>query len=63
MGESLLMYNDRKEDMRKLTVSIPDSLDEDLRKYVEENYEGLKGGLSITVKTALKEFLNREKKK
>jgi len=57
------MYNDRKEDMRKLTVSIPDSLDEDLRKYVEENYEGLKGGLSITVKTALKEFLNREKKK
>jgi hypothetical protein len=63
MGESLLMYNDTKEVMRKLTVSIPDSLDEDLRKYVEENYEGLKGGLSITVKAALKEFLNREKKK
>lgn len=57
------MYKDTKEVMRKLTVSIPDSLDEDLRKYVEENYEGLKGGLSITVKTALKEFLNREKKK
>ena len=48
--------------MRKLTVSIPDDLDDLLRKYVEEHYEGIKGGLSIVVKSALREFLEQEKK-
>jgi len=48
--------------MRKLTVSIPDDLDEMLRKYIEEHYEGIKGGLSIVVKSALREFLEREKR-
>jgi len=38
--------------MKKLTVSIPDDLDERLREYVDSEYEGLKGGLSIVTKKA-----------
>lgn len=52
---------DTEDGMRKLTVSIPDDLDELLRKYVDENYEGIKGGLSIVVKSALREFLKKER--
>jgi len=53
------MCIDTEDGMRKLTVSIPDDLDELLRKFVEENYEGIKGGLSIVVKSALREFLEK----
>jgi len=56
------MSIDTQIDMRKLTVSIPDDLDEMLRKYVEENYEGIKGGLSIVVKSAIREFLEKERR-
>ncbi len=45
--------------MRKLTVSIPDDLDEELRSYVKENYEGIKGGLSIVTSIALREFMKK----
>ncbi len=55
------MCIDTEDDMRKLTVSIPDDLDELLRKFVEKNYEGIKGGLSIVVKNALREFLEKER--
>ena len=48
--------------MRKLTVSIPDDLDELLRKYVDDHYEGIKGGLSIVVKNAIRDFLEKERR-
>jgi Arc/MetJ-type ribon-helix-helix transcriptional regulator len=56
------MSDNTKNDMRKLTVSIPDDLDEQLREYVRDYYEGIKGGLSIVVKTSLREFLERQNK-
>jgi hypothetical protein len=48
--------------MRKLTISIPDELDDRLRDYVEKEYSGLKGGLSIVTKKALEDFFEKEKK-
>ena len=55
------MVEDTEEDMRKLTVSIPDDLDDQLREYVEVNYSGIKGGLSIVTVMALREFLERQR--
>ena len=45
--------------MKKLTVSIPDELDTKIRKYVDNKYDGIKGGLSIVVKQALEEFFQK----
>ena len=56
------MGENTNEDMRKLTISISDNLDDRLRKYVDDNYDGLKGGLSIVVGLALKEFLDKTRK-
>lgn len=46
--------------MKKLTVSIPDSLDDELRNHITEKYEDAKGAISIVVTQALREYLERE---
>lgn len=46
--------------VKKLTVSIPDELDEKLRNFVDEEYAGIKGGLSIVTKKALEEFFEKQ---
>lgn len=50
---------DRTNSMRKLTVSIPDALDEKLRKYVDEKFVGIKGGLSKVTKDALELYFKK----
>jgi len=58
VGEvGLIFAKGKLERMKKLTVSLSDELDAALRKYVAAEFDGLKGGLSFVVKTALQEFL------
>jgi hypothetical protein len=33
--------------MKKITLSIPDDLDELFRSYIEKEYRGIKGAMSI----------------
>jgi len=42
--------------MRKITLSLPDELEEELRRRDEIDYAGIKGGLSIIVIQALREW-------
>jgi hypothetical protein len=42
--------------MRKITLSIPDDLDMELRQRTEIDYSGIKGGLSIIVIQSLREW-------
>ena len=42
--------------MRKITLSIPDDLENELRQRTEIDYAGIKGGLSIIVIQALREW-------
>lgn len=46
--------------MRKLTVTISDDLDEKLRRYVSKEFDNIKGGLSIVVKKALEQYLEKQ---
>ncbi len=42
--------------MRKITLSMPDDLENELRNRTEVDYAGIKGGLSILVIQALREW-------
>jgi hypothetical protein len=43
--------------MKKITISIPDDLDKHLRKYIESEYRGIKGALSIVGIKAIEKYL------
>ena len=43
--------------MKKITISIPEDLEKRLRKYVESEYMGLKGALSIVGIKAIEKYL------
>ena len=43
--------------MKKITISIPEDLEKRLRKYVESEYLGLKGALSIVGTKAIEKYL------
>ena len=48
--------------MRKITLSLPEELENELRQRTEDDYAGIKGGLSILVIQALREwFKNHER--
>lgn len=55
--------NDGNTTMKKLTVSLPDSLDERLREYVDSEFEGMKGALSLCVKQAIEDYLDEKQGK
>jgi hypothetical protein len=42
--------------MRKITLSLPEELENELRQRTEVDYAGIKGGLSIVVIQALREW-------
>jgi hypothetical protein len=42
--------------MNKITLSLPDELENELRLRTEVDYAGIKGGLSIIVIQALREW-------
>ena len=42
--------------MRKITLSLPEDLENELRQRTEVDYAGIKGGLSILVIQALREW-------
>ena len=42
--------------MKKVTLVLPDELDSELRERVDTEYAGIKGGLSIIVIQALREW-------
>ena len=44
--------------MKKIAFSIPDELDERLRVYIQREYRGIKGALSITAIKALEKYLD-----
>ena len=48
--------------MRKITLSLPDDLDEELRRLAKEKYRGMKGGLSIIMADALELYFLEMKK-
>jgi hypothetical protein len=43
--------------MKRITLSIPDDLDESLRRYIETEYRGIKGALSIVGIKAIEKYL------
>lgn len=43
--------------MKKITLSIPDDLDELFRRYIETEYRGIKGALSIVGIKAIEKYL------
>ena len=43
--------------MKRLTLSIPDDLDELIRGYIETEYRGIKGALSIVGIKAIEKYL------
>lgn len=46
--------------MKKIAFSIPEELDERLRAYIEREYKGLKGSLSITVIKSIEKYLDEK---
>jgi len=44
--------------MRKISFSITDELDERLRDYVDREFKGIKGALSIVGIKAIEKYLN-----
>lgn len=42
--------------MKKITLSLPDDLENELRQRTEVDYAGIKGGLSIIAIQALREW-------
>ena len=42
--------------MKKITLSFPDDLENELRQRTEDDYAGIKGGLSILMIQALREW-------
>lgn len=47
--------------MKKITFSIPDDLEKRFRKYIETEYMGIKGAISIVGIKALEKYLEDEK--
>lgn len=45
--------------MNKITFSIPDELDERLRNYVDREFKGIKGALSIVGIRAIENYLDK----
>jgi hypothetical protein len=43
--------------MKKITLSIPDDLDEQFRRYIETEYRGIKGAMSIVGIKAIEKYL------
>jgi predicted HAD superfamily phosphohydrolase len=43
--------------MKKITLSIPDDLDELFRRYIETEYRGIKGAISIVGIKAIEKYL------
>jgi len=46
--------------MKKITLSIPDDLDELFRRYIETEYRGIKGAMSIVGIKAIEKYLEQE---
>jgi hypothetical protein len=44
--------------MKKLALSIPEELDERLRKYIIDEFKGIKGALSIVGIKAIEKYLD-----
>jgi hypothetical protein len=44
--------------LKRITFSIPDELDERFRRYIETEYMGIKGALSIVGTKAIEKYLN-----
>ncbi|MBC8274575.1 MAG: hypothetical protein H8E40_06380 [Chloroflexi bacterium] len=44
--------------MKKIAISIPDDLDERLRNYVDMEFKGIKGALSIVGIKAIEKYLD-----
>lgn len=49
--------------MGKITLSISDKTEAELRRVAQERYGGIKGALSIIVETALREYFEKLEKK
>jgi len=45
--------------MKKITLSIPDDLDELFRRYIETEYRGIKGAMSIVGIKAIEKYLEQ----
>jgi predicted HAD superfamily phosphohydrolase len=45
--------------MKKITLSIPDDLDELFRRYIETEYRGIKGAISIVGIKAIEKYLEQ----
>jgi hypothetical protein len=45
--------------MKKIALSIPEDLDRRLRKYVKDEFKGIKGSISIVGIKALESYLNK----
>jgi hypothetical protein len=44
--------------MKKIVLSIPEELDERLRKYIIDEFKGIKGALSIVGTKAIEKYLD-----
>jgi hypothetical protein len=44
--------------MKKIVLSIPEELDERLRKYIIDEFKGIKGALSIVGIKAIEKYLD-----
>jgi hypothetical protein len=45
--------------MKKIALSIPEDLDNRLRKYVKDEFKGIKGAISIVGIKALEAYLSK----
>lgn len=43
--------------MKKITLSIPEDLDELFRRYIQTEYRGIKGAISIVGTKAIEKYL------
>ena len=48
--------------MRKMTVELPDDLDEEFRKEIFNRFDMRKGNLNKAVKEAVKDWIKKNKK-
>lgn len=53
---------DNSNGVKKITVSLPDEIEERLREMAEIEFHGLKGGLSIIITNALKDYFDKQDK-
>ncbi len=48
--------------MKKITLSLTDETESELRKYAQNLYHGMRGGLSLIAEQALREYFEKLKK-